>query len=842
MRTPGRIPLVVLVWVSLAPVLAARAQPQTATFAPVADASVEGSKHDRSRNFGTATTLQVDKTPVVRSFLRFEVAVPPGAIITGATLKLHTTTASSSAGWTLYKVADNTWSETLITYDTQPALGAQLGVSGPWAGCPCFTQVSIAGAHLTQGLNSFGIVTTHKSHQVFHSREGTNVPQLVVTYTPAPLPAVSINDITVTEGNGGTASATFSVSLSAPSTLPVTVSYSTADGTAVAPGDYQPTAGLLTFAPNETLHTIVVPVVGDLLSEPSESFAVNLSGPLNAVLADAQGVGTVLDNEAPALTLPLRAAFYAARYPEAWQVGGQYSHDMPVLGHYDSSSQSVVDAHLTALGAAKVRVSIASWSGQGVHQEHTRLPLLLGRTRALQAPLRWALSYEKEGLGSPSITELQADLDYLWRNYATDPSYAVLEGKPVLFVSTADDTGCEVMDRWAAANGAYGFHLILQAFPGHQECVNQPAGWYPHAPASAESRQPGQAFAISPGFWKADEPTARLTRDVARWRQNIRNMVASGEPWQLITTFNDWGQGTAAEEANGWATAAHGVYLDALANDGAEPPTADPVLVTAGDIAGPWTQDEATAQLIDTLNPDGVLLLGDNVYGSGSPSEYTNYYASNWGRHKAKTYPAAGNHDHATANLAGYCGYFGAAAQCKNGYSYYSFDLGNWHIIVLDSGCSSPATCANPMVAGSEMRAWLTADLAANTKPCTLAVWHHPRFSSGLYGNDPRSSEVFTELYNAGTELVLSGHEHDYERFAPQNPAGEADPAGIRQFVVGTGGTGLRPFGTVKPNSEVREASTHGVLKLTLRANGYDWQFVPIEGQTFTDTGTGACH
>jgi 3',5'-cyclic AMP phosphodiesterase CpdA len=146
------------------------------------------------------------------------------------------------------------------------------------------------------------------------------------------------------------------------------------------------------------------------------------------------------------------------------------------------------------------------------------------------------------------------------------------------------------------------------------------------------------------------------------------------------------------------------------------------------------------------------------------------------------------------------------------------------------------------MVAGSEMRAWLTADLAANTKPCTLAVWHHPRFSSGPYGNDPRSSEVFTELYNAGAELVLSGHEHDYERFAPQNPAGEADPVGIRQFVVGTGGTGLRPFGTVKPNSEVRESSTHGVLKLTLRANGYDWQFVPIAGQTFTDTGTGACH
>jgi hypothetical protein len=330
---------------------------------------------------------------------------------------------------------------------------------------------------------------------------------------------------------------------------------------------------------------------------------------------------------------------------------------------------------------------------------------------------------------------------------------------------------------------------------------------------------------------------------VARWRQNIRNMIASGEPWQLVTTFNEWGQGSAVEEANGWTSASHGTYLDALANDGAEPPSADPVIVAAGDIAGGWTQDEATAQLIDTLNPDAVLLLGDNVYGSGTPSEYTNYYAPTWGRHKAKTYPAAGNHDHGTANLAGYCGYFGEAAHCKNGYSYYSFDLGNWHIIVLDSGCSSPSTCPDPMVAGSEMRAWLTADLAANTRPCTLTVWHHPRFSSGAHGNNPRSSEVWTELYNANVELVLSGHEHDYERFAPQRPSGVADPAtGIRQFVVGTGGTGLRAFGTVQPNSEVRESSTYGVLKLTLRANSYEWEFVPIAGQTFTDSGTGTCH
>jgi hypothetical protein len=451
-------PLAVLMLSLLAPGVGLQARADTATFVPVADASVDGSKSTRNQNFGTATTLQINRSPNVRSFLRFEVSLPAGATITGAALRLYTADASSSSGWGLYKVVDTSWSELAITYNNQPALGVPLGTSSPWSGCPCYTQISLAAAVVTPGLNSFAITPTANSSSVFHSREGMNAPQLVVTYT----------------------------------------------------------------------------------------------------------------------------------------------------------------------------------------------------------------------------------------------------------------------------------------------------------------------------------------------------------------------------------------Y---------EPPSADPVIVAAGDIAGPWTQDEDTAKVIDTLNPDAVLLLGDNVYGSGAPSEYTNAYEPTWGRHRAKTYPIPGNHDHSTPELAGYCGYFGEAAHCQNGYSYYSFDLGNWHIIALDSGCSSPSGCADPMAAGSAMRAWLTADLAANTKPCTLVYWHHPRFSSGVYQNDPRSSEVFMELYNANAELVLSGHEHDYERFAPQTPSGVADPArGIRQFVVGTGGTGLRPFGTVQPNSEVRESNTHGVLKLTLRANSYDWEFVPIAGQTFTDSGTGMCH
>jgi len=841
---PSVTVLAVLMVSLFAPGVGLQARADTATFTPVADAYVDSaSTGTQATNYGTATTLKVDSSPVVRSFLRFDVSLPAGSTITGASLKLYTTATSTSTGWTLYKVADTTWSETGITYNNQPALGAQLGSSGSWSGCPCFTQASIPAANLTQGLNSFGLTTTSTTSKSFHSREGTNVPQLVVTYTLPSLPALSINDVSVTEGNSGTLTATFSVSLSAPSAQSITVSYATADGSAVAPGDYTATAGQLTFAPNETLHTIVVPVVGDLLSEPTETFQVNLSAPVNAMIADSQGVGTIIDNETPPLTFPVRAAFYYPWYPETWQVGGQYSHDTPVLGRYDSSNQSVVDAHIAALDTAKIRVSIASWWGQATHQENTRIPLLLSRTRALGSTLRWALYYEKEGFGTPTVAELQADLDYLQRTYATDPAYATVNGKPVLFVYNADDTSCEVADRWATANQAYGFHVILKVFSGYSSCVNQPAGWHQYAPAVAEDRQAGYSFAIAPGFWKADEPTPRLARDVARWRQNIRNMIASGEPWQLITTFNEWGEGTATEEADGWASASQGAYIDALANDGAEPVSADPVIVAAGDVAGSWSQDESTAQVIDTLNPAAILLLGDNAYSSGTATEFTTYYEPTWGRHKAKTYPTPGNHDHATANLGGFCGYFGAAAHCQSGYSYYSFDLGNWHIIALDSGCSSPSSCADPMAAGSAMRTWLTADLAANTKPCTLAFWHHPRFSSGEHQSDARSSEVWTELYNANAELVLNGHEHDYERFGPQRPSGVADATtGLREFIVGTGGTGLRAFGTVQPNSEVRGSTAHGVLKLTLHANSYDWEFVPIAGQTFTDSGTGTCH
>ena len=259
------------------------------------------------------------------------------------------------------------------------------------------------------------------------------------------------------------------------------------------------------------------------------------------------------------------------------------------------------------------------------------------------------------------------------------------------------------------------------------------------------------------------------------------------------------------------------------------------VFVGAGDISDCGNNgDEETAKLLDGI-AGTVYTLGDNVYSSGTATEFAQCYDPTWGRHKARTKPAPGNHDYGTAGAAGYFGYFGALAG-PSGRGYYSYNLGDWHIISLNSEVS--------MSAGSAQEIWLRGDLAANTKQCTLAYWHKPRFSSGTHhGSTSAAQPLWQALYEFGAEIVLGGHEHSYERFAPQTPTGAADPTrGIREFVAGTGGASHYTGNTRIANSEVFNGATFGVLKLTLGPGTYSWQFVHVAGQTFTDTGSGTCH
>lgn len=267
--------------------------------------------------------------------------------------------------------------------------------------------------------------------------------------------------------------------------------------------------------------------------------------------------------------------------------------------------------------------------------------------------------------------------------------------------------------------------------------------------------------------------------------------------------------------------------------------TQDPVLIGAGDIADctELAGAEATAKLIES-NPGAVMAVGDLAYPDGTKENF-DCYDKTWGRFKSRTRPAVGNHEFHSTSATYYFQYFGpVAGDFKDG--FYSYDLGAWHIIVLNSECDEVGGCG----AGSREEKWLRADLAAHPSACTLSYFHKPLFSSGAkHGNDPEMKPIFQALYDAHADVVINGHDHDYERFALQDPEGKADPKnGIREIVAGTGGKSHRPFAQPLATSEVRDDTAFGVLKLTLHPSGYDWVFLPEPGKQFTDSGAGQCH
>ena len=263
------------------------------------------------------------------------------------------------------------------------------------------------------------------------------------------------------------------------------------------------------------------------------------------------------------------------------------------------------------------------------------------------------------------------------------------------------------------------------------------------------------------------------------------------------------------------------------------------VLVGAGDIAdcANTAGAEATGALLSKI-PGTVMAIGDLAYPDGTPENFA-CYDKTWGREKMRTRPAVGNHEFHSAGATYYFQYFGIAAGDSNK-GYYSYELGTWHIVVLNSECEQVGGCGT----GSAQEKWLREDLAEHSAACTLAYFHKPLFSSGgTHGNDLRMKPLWDALYHAGADIVVNGHDPDYERFAPQTPDGGADPAhGIREFVAGTGGKNHRPFGTPGANSEARNADAFGVLKLTLLPGRYMWEFVPEAGKTFEDSGEGSCH
>jgi acid phosphatase type 7 len=276
-------------------------------------------------------------------------------------------------------------------------------------------------------------------------------------------------------------------------------------------------------------------------------------------------------------------------------------------------------------------------------------------------------------------------------------------------------------------------------------------------------------------------------------------------------------------------------------------PTGEPdrrveVLLAAGDIAEcDFEGDEATAAILSEYPDATIAPLGDLAYQEGTLAQFENCYDPSWGRFKDRTRPATGNHDHSTTDAQGYWDYFGSRGGAFDKY-YYSYDLGAWHVVVLNSDCWRVDGCE----LGDPQVQWLRQDLNQSPARCALAYWHRPPFSSGRYG-DAKNTEgvrpLWQAAYEEGVDLVLTAHEHSYERFVPLNAEGNRDDSrGVRLIVVGTGGGNLRRFANDPlPTTETRNDDTWGVLKLTLRPTGYDWEFLPVEGKTFTDSGSGTC-
>lgn len=368
---------------------------------------------------------------------------------------------------------------------------------------------------------------------------------------------------------------------------------------------------------------------------------------------------------------------------------------------------------------------------------------------------------------------------------------------------------------------------------------SEPAG----IPEPAELAEPRASKA-------AAEPSDRLARQVALGfvafiatgllligLSGLVRELGSGEPAPTVETGSNASPDPGASGGGASSGPTASGPGAASASPSPSTPDGDPVLIGAGDIADCSRDADAETAALLAAQPGIVFTAGDNVYPAGSAAQFADCYGPTWGQELARTRPVPGNHDHLSAGLAGYLGYFGDAA-APEGTTWYSYDVGAWHVIALDSSCALAGGCTPESPQGR----WLAADLAATDALCTLAIWHHPRFSSGQHGSDASVAPFWDALHAAGADVIVNGHDHDYERFAPQGPDGVRDPTGgIRQFVVGTGGAELRAFGTQAANSELRAAGYFGVLRLVLHDASYEWSFLTTAGPVL-DAGNTNCH
>jgi hypothetical protein len=860
----------------------------TLTFSPVADSYVN--QIDPSVNFGTNRSIRVDGTPLVHSYLRFEVTGINNDQVTKVTLRIFANSASSR-GFDVFKVANNNWLEREITYNNAPQFADKIGTSDRFP-ANHWVEVDVSPLLNADGTISIALTGINQTAINLASRDdSSNKPELLVEVSSA------------------------SVTTPTNTAPPDPMATNTANPTETAT---IPTDPIATNPPLPTATGTVPPNPTETNSPLPSASATNPPNPT---------VTPPANNYQPGF--PIRAAFAYPWFPEAWNQQGYnpFTNYTPSLGFYDSGSVSVIQDHISAMTYANFSAAILSWWGEGSRTDQ-RVASILGATPGSSNPnFRWSLYYENESQADPAIEQIQGNLQYIQSHYGNDPSFLRVNGKFVVFVYADALDSCGMVDRWVQANIALGHpaYIVLKVFSGYRSCSNQPDSWHQYGPAVAVDEQKGYSYAISPGFWKKGEANPRLARNLTDWSSNVKSMVASGEPWQLVTTLNEWGEGTSVESAVDWAsTSGFGQYLDVLHDNGNNPPpqptstaqstlttqptntpgplststqtqappsnptatptgqpsaTAtqpsgnDPILFYTSDLVSGSSVDRGQAVVNLILNlmaqhPGTQMLVasgGDNEQeNTPTISNYQSYFGTTYGTfvQQGIFMQVRGNHDiqsqgsytdyngHVHNTGAAYWDYFGPDSHMQNiegqKLTDYSYDLGSWHIIALDQ--------LNGSVNNATLN-FLNADLAANTdKTCQFVYWHVPTYSSGAAHGDSTGLKPLNQAeYNAGVDIQLNGHDHDYQRFYPINPDGGRDDAnGITTFVAGIGGQNSRS-GSQTSIAQAASAiyldsfpgnGSHaiGVIQFVLHTNSADYTLYNANDGSILDQGTVICH
>jgi len=777
------------------------------TLTPTADAIVQ--EASPSANTGTSTGLRVDggPDPDVETYLRFTVPTMSG--VQRATLRLWVTSPTGD-GPAVF-AAGTSWTETGITWSNRPARTgggvADAGAlsTGSWATFDVTPLVPASGTY------TLALAGTSSDGVDFSSREGANPPQLVVESTSGG-GSGDQQPPTVPTALAATAMSASRIDLSwkaSTDNVAVTNYDISRNGTVIATTGATTTFSDTTVSPGTTYTYRVI----------ARDLSGNASDPSAAASA----------------TTPAQSQSFVATAD----------------AHVDEAMPTTNFGTATAL-----RVD----GGSGAHVESYLSFTLSGLSGTIrQATLRlWASSGTSDGPVVSPTTTGWTETGITWANKPASAGEAIAD---VGGVSTGTWVEVDVTTT-VLGNGTYAFRLSGESTDGvdfhSREGANDPQivvtmgapdRQAPTAPTNLRGTA-GSANQVDLTWNASTDDVAVANYQIFRGSTPIATISATHTSYSDTTvSANTTYTYTvkAGDRAGNTSDPSNAVSVTTTTTSSA------PVIGVAGDIAcatddpnfdgGVGTTSAcrmlATSNLLVNKGFAAVLPLGDEQYNSGSLSSFMDSYDLSWGRVKPISHPVVGNHEYGTSGASGYFSYYGASAGDPSK-GYYSFDIGSWHLIALNSNCTKVSGgCA----AGSPQETWLRNDLSAHPAACTLAFDHHARYSSGHDGDNTFMQPMWQDLYNANAELFLSGHSHDYERYAPQNASGGLDNSrGIRQFVVGTGGAFFTGMGATDPNSQVRNNTTYGILKLTLRPTSYDWQFVPVTGSSFTDSGTTACH